>query len=72
MTASAILLSGNNFKKVDLFAKFLKLPILSASTFYKIQKTYLIPAIDNFWVDHQDAVLAEFIGVNTVILGESF
>ena len=57
---------------MDLFAKFLKLQILSASIFYKIQKTYLIPAVYNFWVIHQVAVLAEFIGVNTVILGESF
>jgi hypothetical protein len=70
MFASAILLSGSNFKKISMFSKFLQLPILSQTTFNKIQRTYLVPSIDQYWVEHQDGILELFIGKDVVILGK--
>ena len=49
--AAAILLSGNNFQKISLLSKFLGLQIISESLFYRIQKLYCCPAIENLWSD---------------------
>ncbi|CAC5382844.1 unnamed protein product [Mytilus coruscus] len=68
--ASAIMLSGNNFQKVETLAKFFKLPILSSSTFHRIQKTYLVPAIDRFWIQKQDETFREFINTDVIVLGD--
>ncbi|XP_062593204.1 uncharacterized protein LOC134254679 isoform X2 [Saccostrea cucullata] len=68
--ASAILLSGNNFQKIATLAKFLKLPILSSSTFHRIQKTYLVPAIDRFWIQKQEDTLREFQNTDVIVLGD--
>jgi len=53
---AAILLSGNNFTKFDLLAKFLSLETISESVFYKSQKLYCCPAIQNMWANVKTAV----------------
>ena len=70
MFASVILFSGSNFKRISIFSKFLQLPILSQTTFSKIQRTYLVPPIEQYWVEHQDGILELFIGKDVVILGK--
>jgi hypothetical protein len=70
MFACVILLSGSNFKRISIFSKFLQLPILSQTTFSKIQRTYLVPPIEQYWVEHQDGTLELFIGTDVVILGK--
>lgn len=69
LTASTVL-SGSNFQKISMFAKFLHLPILSKSTFYKMQRQYVVPSVDEHWINHQNAVLEEFRGVDLVVLGK--
>ncbi|XP_052097349.1 uncharacterized protein LOC127732344 [Mytilus californianus] len=68
--ASAILLSGNNFQKITTLSKFMKLPILSSSTFHRIQKTYLVPSIDRFWIQKQEDTLREFENTDVIVLGD--
>ncbi|CAG2236263.1 unnamed protein product [Mytilus edulis] len=68
--SAGILLSGNNYQKIADLAKFIRLPILCNSTFLKIQRTYLVPSIDSFWVQSQDMVLQEFRDKEIVILGD--
>ena len=41
--SAAILLSGNNFTKFDLLAKFLSLETISESVFYRTRKLYCCP-----------------------------
>lgn len=69
MIAASIILSGSNFQKVSMFAKFLQLPILSKSTFYRMQRHYVIPSVGEHWID-QNSVLDEFRGLDLVILGK--
>ena len=69
MFASALLLSGNNYKKISQLASFLKLPILKPVTFHKIQRTYLVPCINNYWIDVQEEILAEYRNRDVVLLG---
>lgn len=47
--AAAVLVTGNNFEKVSLFAKCLKLDFVSQSTFTRIQTHYVIPSDKELW-----------------------
>ena len=68
--SAALLAYGNTFQKLSLFAKFLKLPLLSVSSFTKIQRTYVIPTIEGIWSRHQNEILENFRGSDVVLLGE--
>ena len=54
--SAAILLSGNNFQKFNLFAKFLGLSSISESLFYRVQKLNCKPAIQNMWSNVKEAI----------------
>lgn len=68
--AVSLLASGGNFYQSTLFSKFLKLPFLSSSSFTKIQRRYVIPAIEEVWENHQGHILEEFRDKDVVILGK--
>ncbi|VDI24895.1 Hypothetical predicted protein [Mytilus galloprovincialis] len=57
LISAAVLLSGNNFQKIQLLANILKMPLGSSTTFHKILRAYLIPVVDVFWVQHQAEIL---------------
>ncbi|XP_018113154.1 uncharacterized protein cskmt.L isoform X2 [Xenopus laevis] len=65
--ASAILLSGSSFTKVDQMFKLLSIPLFSHTTYYTYQKRYLFPAIDIAWKNEQEAVKNDMAG-NSVVL----
>ena len=71
MLASSILISGNNLQKMSTLATFLKLPLLSSSTFHRIQRTYIVPSIDRFWMQQQEDVLSEFQDKDLIVLGKA-
>ncbi|CAB4028463.1 Hypothetical predicted protein [Paramuricea clavata] len=48
-TAASILLSGNNFYKMEKFARFLGLSFISSSTFFPFQRLYCLPVINEWW-----------------------
>ena len=48
-SAASILLSGNNFAKINRMAEFLGMPFLSESTYYRMQRLYLFPAVEEWW-----------------------
>ena len=70
MISAATLFSGNNFSKIRLFAKFLNLRLLSPSTFTLIQRSYLVPSVDEMWAEKQAGVVSEFEGKQMVVLGK--
>ena len=70
MTSAAILFSGNNYSKIRLFAKFLNMRIVNATSFNLIQRTYLVPSIDDIWAEKQREVISQFDGQEVVILGD--
>ena len=47
--SAAVLLSGNNFAKVELMSRFLGLACPSKASFFRVQKFYCVPAIDEWW-----------------------
>lgn len=70
MLSAAILFSGNNFGKMELFAKFLKLGFPGQSTFTRLQKRYLVPAVDEYWTSQQTGIVDEMSDKDLIILGK--
>ena len=58
--AAAVLTSGNNFSKIENFAKHLGLEFISASTFQRVQKLYCAPVIDEWWQNMREELWAQF------------
>ena len=69
-SAAAILLSGNNFSKVNRMAEFLGLSFLSEATFYRIQRLYLFPAVEEWWNWMRDELVKEFVDQKVVVGGD--
>ncbi|XP_044170425.1 uncharacterized protein LOC114973185 [Acropora millepora] len=67
---AAVLLSGNNFAKVEKFASFMGLSFISPSTFYRVQKLYCLPAIDEWWEWMRGELLVEFENEELVVCGD--
>ncbi|KAL5011556.1 hypothetical protein ScPMuIL_010107 [Solemya velum] len=57
LSAAAIVVSGNNFAKITLFAKFMKLYFLGSNTFTNIQRQYVVPSIEELWESKQQNVI---------------
>ena len=69
-TAASILLSGNNFAKIERMAKFLGLSFISESTFYRLQRLYFVPAINEWWTWQQEQIFEQFCGKEVVVCGD--
>lgn len=67
--ASALLCSGNNFSKMALYAKFLRLYFPGKVKFSNIQRTYLVPTFNPFWMESQRQVVESISGRSVDALG---
>ena len=68
-TAASILLSGNNFYKMDKFARFLGLSFISSSTFFRFQRFYCLPVINEWWEWHKGFLQNKLSGKKIVVSG---
>ena len=68
--AASVILSGSNYAKVNRMAKFMNLEFLSKSTYYRYQRLYLIPEINQWWSEMRSDILKEFSGKDVVIGGD--
>ena len=49
LIAAGILITGNSFDKIALFAKFLKLGFVSKATYNRVQTQYIVPELKRYW-----------------------
>ena len=49
VTAAGVLVSGNNFEKIQMLMKFCSIHFVSESTFNRIQSLCVVPAIKELW-----------------------
>ena len=68
--AAAVLLSGNIFSQIDNFAEFMGLSFISPSTFFRVQKLYCIPAIEEWWQWMRGELVVEFKNEELVVSGD--
>ena len=68
--AAAALLSGNNFGKVKRLAESMNLAFVSKSSYFRIQRVYLLPAVDEWWGWMRGQLMDEFRGQEVVCSGD--
>ena len=51
-------------------ANFLGLSFISESTFYRMQRLYFIPAIDEWWSWQREQLIEDFIDQEVVVCGD--
>lgn len=56
LISAALMFSGNNYIKIKMFADFLNISMVSASTFHRIQKLYCTPSINEYWFNIKDVI----------------
>ena len=68
--AAAVILSGNNYGKINRLAEFMNLAFPSKSSFFRIQRLYLIPAVDEWWNWMHNQLVQEFLNTDMVVAGD--
>ena len=68
--AAAVLYSGSSYKKMATFFSHMKVPFISSSTFYKIQRSYLTPVVIEYWRGWQDVYLEMLEGKEVSVAGD--
>ncbi|XP_028406802.1 uncharacterized protein LOC114529244 [Dendronephthya gigantea] len=69
-TVASIMLSGSHYAKANRLAKFLNLEFVSKSSYYRFQRLYLIPEINNWWNWMKSELITEFAGKDIVVGGD--
>lgn len=67
---SAVTVSGNNFTKIALFAKFLSLGFPTTRTHSRIQTKYVAPVVEKYWDNLKSSVVEEHRSAKVVVSGE--
>ena len=68
--ASALAMSGNNFSKVSLLARFCSLQFMSDSSFHRYQRLFIAPAVKKYWSDLQAEQLQQLQGEQVILAGD--
>ncbi|XP_068589397.1 zinc finger protein with KRAB and SCAN domains 7-like [Cebidichthys violaceus] len=69
MLGTNILLSGNNYSKVALLFRFMNMGVVSPATFSKIQDTYCVDTIREFWMERRSEGVQWLQGKDVVVVG---
>ncbi|XP_068423204.1 zinc finger protein ZFP2-like [Clinocottus analis] len=69
MLGTNILLSGSNYSKVALLFRFMNMGVVSPATFSKIQDTYCVDAIREFWMERRSRGVQWLQGKDVVTAG---
>ncbi|XP_073711935.1 uncharacterized protein [Misgurnus anguillicaudatus] len=72
MMATNILLSGNNYAKISLLFKFMNMGMVKKPVFFKIQDTYCVDTIKEFWHSKRAEVINQLKSKESiVVLGDA-
>lgn len=69
--ASAIVLSGNNYSKIEQFARFYRLNIISRSVFHGYQRNYICTGVNTYYKREQVCILLYNKSVYHIIIGKN-
>ena len=59
LVAASILFTGNTFTRIKGFCDMLPLPIAKMSSFSKIEKKYIFPVINHFYIKKRNKIVSE-------------
>ena len=67
---TSIMVSGNQFAKIEQMARFLHIQFMSKSTYYSFQRLYVVPKINEWWMWMKQELFTEFFGQDVVVGGD--
>ena len=67
--SACILFSSNTFTKIQKYFKLAKIPFISESSYYRIQKKYIFPVANEAWQIEQASLLDEIRNTTGRVLG---
>lgn len=71
MLATNILISGNTYAKTALLFEFMNMGIIERSSFYRIQDSFCVDSIREFWNEKRAEVISQLrTKGSVVVLGE--
>ncbi|XP_071827646.1 uncharacterized protein [Apostichopus japonicus] len=70
LIASGVILSGNSLMKMTHFFKTIGLKSITKDTFYRTQRLYVAPVVDNFWQGMQQGILSAYGDQQVVLAGD--
>jgi solute carrier family 8 (sodium/calcium exchanger) len=70
LMAASILITGNNFEKVRTLFTFLGTGFLSASTFHRIQRNYVVPEVSSLWEEMKKEIWAVLNNETLILCGD--
>ena len=71
LLSSCILLSGNNFSKINMFTSMFGLCGISRSTFHRHQRHFLCSAINQLWELSQNQLLQQYTSKPLILSGDA-
>lgn len=66
---SAIVLSGNNYRKIALLCKFLRVGIPSKTSFDNLQRNYIVPEVNKYWTTMKQTTQEKLRALDVVAAG---
>ena len=70
MVGASLLFSGNNFAKLELFSRFMNMPFINKSTYYRYQANYFVPVVEEVWEDVRGTNIAKSKNEPVVVSGK--
>ncbi|XP_033754344.1 uncharacterized protein LOC117337464 [Pecten maximus] len=70
LVSAAILMSGNNYAKVALLAKFMNLAMIGLTSHQRVQRVFTAPVINSYYEEMMQRTLAKYQGKDIVIAGD--
>lgn len=70
LMAASVLITGNHFEKVKTLFSFLGIGCLSASTFHRIQRNYVVPEIYSVWEEMKKEIWAALSNEPLILCGD--
>lgn len=67
---SAIVLSGNNYRKIALLCKFLRVGIPSKTSFDNLQRNYIVPEVNKYWTTMKQTTQEKLRALDVVAAGD--
>ena len=68
--SAAIVLSGNNYRKIALMCQFLKIGIPSKTSFERVQRNYVVPEVDKYWNTIKQSAQEKGRAVDVIVAGK--
>ena len=59
--SAALMFSGNQYSSISALVKFMNVSFIGKSSYYSVQKTFLVPVVMSYWQQEQEALIEDML-----------